>query len=207
MSLFPQFPSGEFTSLFRLLDDYDVHRSTGSRDGRDSQTSTIRAFRPKFDVRELKGSYELQGELPGIDQKDINIEFVDPHTLVITGRIERSASQGNAASITGDKPSRSITAATDKSTSSRKATVEGGDSAGKPSSSDGRSGKATDLESAGEPEYTYLVSERSVGEFHRSFTFPSRVDQDAVTANLKNGILTVTVPKLTAPVSKKIRID
>jgi HSP20 family molecular chaperone IbpA len=208
MSLFPQFPSGEFTSLFRLLDDYDVHRSTGSRaTGRDGQTSTIRAFRPKFDVRELKGSYELQGELPGIDQKDINIEFVDPHTLVITGRIERSASQGNAASITGDEPARSITAATDKSNSSRKATVEGGDRAGKPSGPDGRSGKATDLESAGEPEYTCWVSERSVGEFHRSFTFPSRVDQDAVTANLKNGILTVTVPKLTAPVSKKIRID
>ena len=46
-----------------------------------------------------------------------------------------------------------------------------------------------------EPSYHYWVSERSVGEFHRTFTFPDRVDRDGVKANLKNGILTVLVPK------------
>jgi len=198
------FPSGEFTPLFRLLDDYDIHRT-----GRGSHASTIRAFRPKFDVRELKDSYELHGELPGIDQKDVNIEFVDPHTLVITGRVERSVSRGNAASITQDEPAGRITAATEKPTSSRKATVEKEGTTAKPSSPAVKSGNAaaTDSESAEEPEYTYWVSERSVGEFHRSFSFPSRVDQDAVTASLKNGILSVTVPKMAAPVSKKIHID
>jgi len=193
MSLF-QFSSGEYTPLFHLLDDYDVHRS-----GRGGQTSNIRAFRPKFDVRELKDAYELQGELPGIEQKDVNIEFVDPHTLVVSGRVEHSASRGNA-SVTQDGPS---------GRSSRKATVEdegSGDSTAKPSSPATRS-KNTPRESAGEPEYTYWVSERSVGEFHRSFSFPSRVDQDAVKARLKNGILNVTIPKSTAPISKKIHID
>jgi len=201
------FQSGEFTPLFRLLDDYDIHRT-----GRGSHASTIRAFRPKFDVRELKDSYELHGELPGIDQKEINIEFVDPHTLVITGRVERrGASRGNAASITNGEPAGRITGATGKSTSSHKATVEDADEdegvTAKPSSPAVKNGNPP-KESAEEPEYTYWVSERSVGEFHRSFNFPSRVDQDAVTANLKDGILTVTVPKMTAPVSKiKIHID
>jgi len=194
------FPSGEFTPLFRLLDDYDVHRT-----GRGSHASTVRAFRPKFDVRELKDSYELHGELPGIDQKDVNIEFVDPHTLVITGHVERSVSQGNAPSITQDEPAGHITAAAEKPTSSRKATVE--EEGTKSSSPAIKGGNAALTESAEGPEYTYWVSERSVGEFHRSFTFPSRVNQDAVKASLKNGILDVTVPKMAAPVSKKIRID
>lgn len=45
--------------------------------------------------------------------------------------------------------------------------------------------------------HNYWVSERSVGEFHRTFSFPSRVDSEGVKAKLKNGILSVTVPKVT----------
>jgi len=160
----------EFTSLFRLLDDYDVHRS-----GRDTHTSTIRAFRPKFDVVELDDVYKLHGELPGISQKDINMEFVDPHTLVIAGHVERSSTRSSQ-----EEPSASGEKSSEKS--SRK-TVEG------------------------QKEYKFWVSERSVGEFHRSFTFPSSVNQDGVTAGLKDGILEVTVPKHSAPVAKRIRID
>jgi HSP20 family molecular chaperone IbpA len=205
MALFAQFPSSEFGSLFRLLDDYDIHRS-----GRGGQT-TIRAFRPKFDVRELKDSYELHGELPGVDQKDVNIEFVDPHTLVITGRVEHDTSRGNVpAAIADNVPVSGRTAAeTEKPTSSHKAAVKGegsGDGAAKPSSPAVSGGNAP-AESAKGPEYQYWVSERFVGEFHRSFCFPSRVNQDAVKANLKNGVLSITVPKLTAQAAKKIRID
>jgi HSP20 family protein len=171
------FPSGEFTSLFRLLDDYDVHRS-----GHGGRNSNIRAFRPKFDVRELNDSYELHGELPGVDQKDVNIEFVDPHTIVIAGRVERNLSRGTPPA-------------------SHKAVVEdeGAESAIR------RSNAASGSPPADEPEY--WITERSIGEFHRSFAFPSKVDQDAVKASLKNGILDVVVPKSTAPVAKKIRID
>lgn len=183
MSLFP-FTTGEFTPLFRLLDDYDTHRSgRGS-----SQTSTIRAFRPKFDVNELKDSYELHGDLPGIEQKDVNIEFVDPHTLVITGRVERSTSSGTPPSATiegGKQPAGRVTGAKDQS-----------------ASSPGSQGESDE-----DPQCRCWITERSVGEFHRSFTFPSRVDQDGVKANLKNGVLSVIVPKAPAPVAKKIRID
>lgn len=47
-----------------------------------------------------------------------------------------------------------------------------------------------------QPGFRYWVSERSVGEFQRTFNFPGKVDRDAVKASLKNGILTVVVPKL-----------
>ena len=57
------------------------------------------------------------------------------------------------------------------------------------------------------PKYRYWVSERSVGEFHRSFTFPGKVDQEAVKASLKNGILSVVVPKSTVKEARKIEIS
>lgn len=72
MSLFrTSFPSsGDFTPLFRLLDDYDIHRT-----GRQSSQSSMRSFSPRFDVRETGEGYHLDGELPGIAQNDIDIEF------------------------------------------------------------------------------------------------------------------------------------
>ena len=58
-----------------------------------------------------------------------------------------------------------------------------------------------------EDQPTYWVSERSVGEFHRQFGFPSRVDQDHVKASLKNGILNIVVPKAQAQQARKISIE
>ncbi|POS86991.1 hypothetical protein EPUL_001138, partial [Erysiphe pulchra] len=58
-----------------------------------------------------------------------------------------------------------------------------------------------------EPENTFWVMERSVGEFSRSFGFPVPVDQDAVKASMKNGILSVIVPKAKKQESKKITIQ
>ncbi|KAI5289691.1 hypothetical protein KEM52_000693 [Ascosphaera acerosa] len=42
----------------------------------------------------------------------------------------------------------------------------------------------------------YWVTERTTGAFHRTFNFPSRVDQDRVTATLRDGLLSIYVPKL-----------
>ena len=53
----------------------------------------------------------------------------------------------------------------------------------------------------------YWVSERSVGEFHRAFSFPSRVNQDEVKASLKNGILSVVIPKAPTYQAKRINVD
>ncbi|KXX75466.1 30 kDa heat shock protein [Madurella mycetomatis] len=41
----------------------------------------------------------------------------------------------------------------------------------------------------------FWLYERSVGEFSRSFSFPSRVEHEGVTASLQNGVLSITVPK------------
>ncbi|KAI9841177.1 MAG: hypothetical protein M1837_000965 [Sclerophora amabilis] len=207
MSLFPRFPSGEFAPLFRLMDDYDVHRS--------SRGSSIRAFQPKFDVREVKDAYELHGELPGINQSDVHIEFSDPHTIVVKGRTEREATSGNLPAIQGSQPAGHITAdVSDQPTSSsyHKATVEeeGASTPGgaTPATSTTETQQVTpSAKDQNVDKAKYWVSERSVGEFHRSFSFPSRVDQDAVKASLKNGILSVVVPKAAAHQSRRIAIE
>ncbi|SMY30333.1 unnamed protein product [Zymoseptoria tritici ST99CH_1A5] len=77
---------------FRLLDDYATHVS--SKDGGSSISKYVRSFTLKFDVRETKDNYELHGELPGIDQKNINIEFSDAQTLTIKGRTEHHREEG-----------------------------------------------------------------------------------------------------------------
>ena len=208
MSLFPRgFPSGDFAPLFRLLDDYDVHRSS-------RQTPSIPAFQPKFDIREVKDAYELHGELPGIEQKDINIEFTDPQTIVIRGRTERHSSSGTPLGIeNGHQQGRIEGDVTDKEHHEKdhpkKATVEDEESssaANTPATSSAETEKAV-TKQHGAPKYKYWVTERSIGEFHRSFSFPSRVDQDAVKASLKNGILSITVPKANAPQLRKVNIE
>lgn len=53
----------------------------------------------------------------------------------------------------------------------------------------------------------YWVTERSVGEFHRSFNFPSPVDQEHVKASLKDGVLALVVPKAKPAGAKRIQIE
>lgn len=52
-----------------------------------------------------------------------------------------------------------------------------------------------------------FVLERSFGSFNRTFNLPEGVDPNGVTAELKNGVLTLTVPKVPEIQPKKITIQ
>ena len=56
-----------------------------------------------------------------------------------------------------------------------------------------KGGKRTEREEKGE---TWYFSERQYGSFSRSFRLPPDADEDKVKADLKNGVLTITVPKM-----------
>lgn len=58
-----------------------------------------------------------------------------------------------------------------------------------------------------QPQSHYWISERSTGSFQRVFKFPHRVDQAAVTASLKNGILNIVVPKAAKPEPRRIQVE
>lgn len=63
--------------------------------------------------------------------------------------------------------------------------------------------REAEKEDKGETYYTY---ERSYGSFARTFTLPEQTDGANVKAELKNGELTVVVPKLAPSVAKRIPI-
>lgn len=52
----------------------------------------------------------------------------------------------------------------------------------------------------------YHRIERAYGRFHRSFLLPGSVDQEGIKATLKDGILTLVLPKKTEIVKKQIEI-
>ncbi|KAG0650858.1 30 kDa heat shock [Hyphodiscus hymeniophilus] len=214
MSFFPRtFVSNDPTSfhpLFRLLDDFDSY-NRGSPTNNHNQAhnhhrggSIMKSFTPKFDVKELGEAYELHGELPGVSQKDVEIEFTDSQTVVIRGKTERTFTSGTppAGLLESNKSAGAIEG--DKTHADHHATVEDETPA-----EDSQVAKkdAKKEEKPAEPQEKYWVSERSVGEFSRSFTFPVRVDSENVQASMKDGILTLVVPKAKKDQARKITIN
>ncbi|OGM40864.1 heat shock protein [Aspergillus bombycis] len=189
--------SGDFAPLFHLLDDYDVHRACRPK----RRTTPVRSFTPRFDVYEINNNYHLNGELPGVNQASLDIEFTDPHTLVIKGCVERNYS--DSTSNTNEQAEFLIDASSAKSL---QPTVEDEDEEASDAAS-AKSSKQVTVQEQTKSHYKYWIAERPVGKFHRAFTFPIRVDQNTVKATLKDGILSVIVPKEAAPTLKKIRVE
>ncbi|MCB1196891.1 MAG: Hsp20/alpha crystallin family protein [Deltaproteobacteria bacterium] len=103
----------------------------------DGFTTRTSDFVPAIDVKENEKHYTLTAEMPGVDEKDIDLSFKD-----------------GVVTIAGQKKH----------------------------------------ESKKEDE-NHVRVERTYGSFHRSLTLPVAIDEKAVTAKFKNGLLTVTLPK------------
>ena len=56
-------------------------------------------------------------------------------------------------------------------------------------------------------ETTYLIQERRGQSFKRSFVLPRDVETDAIAANFKQGLLTLTVPKSAKATPKQVKIS
>ncbi|KAL1835983.1 hypothetical protein VTJ49DRAFT_5740 [Mycothermus thermophilus] len=121
MSFFPgsfcaPAPELTYAPLFRLLEDFDNYSrevqaqpqtqrpcattscaTPNNRRKRTRQPRPQPTFRPNFDVRETETAYELYGELPGLDRENVSIEFTEPQTMVISGRVERNYSSATPA--------------------------------------------------------------------------------------------------------------
>ncbi|KAL4913199.1 HSP20-like chaperone [Aspergillus aurantiobrunneus] len=203
MTFFPRYCSGNLAPLFHLLDDYDLHHQSTRRS---DKVTTVRTFAPKFDVYELSDHYYLDGELPGVEQSNIEIEFTDPQTLVVKGCSERNYHNEQKPEPETDDGSEA------SSTKSLQATVEDWDEmndgpvTAEPTPGSTPKKKATEKRSP-KPAYKFWASERTIGMFHRTFAFPTRVDQDSVKASLNNGILSVVLPKEPVPQLKKVRVE
>lgn len=219
MAFFPrQFynDAASFTPLFRLLDDFDNY---SRQNDNGSRRSGLPLWQPKFDVRETDEAYELHGELPGVDKNNVHIEFTEPQTMVIRGKSERVYTAGTppAGHLENSAKQGAITEGDDAAKSSHKATVEDEKEAENKQQAEATNSTSTEVTKQAEQKQTeqkqpvdkakYWISERSVGEFARTFNFPTRVDQDGVSANFKDGILNISVPKAKKHESRRIAVN
>lgn len=162
-------------------------------------------FTPRFDVTETPTSYELFGELPGLAQEDLNIEFTDAQTIVIKGKTLRAGT-----TVPQTKTAQAPVEEKESDASSEKsysATVEDDyDEADAPLAptpattatvTSETPAPASERKVEQAPTPRFWVSERKVGSFARSFSFSQRIEHDGVQAGLKNGVLHVVVPKVT----------
>ena len=94
-------------------------------------------FMPAFEVKETKEAFIFKADLPGVDEKDLDISVTEDR-ITVSGK--RESEQRNE----------------------------------------------------GERFFTY---ERQYGSFSRAFTLPEGVNADGVNAELKDGVLTLRLPK------------
>lgn len=199
-----------FTPLFRLLDDFDNYsRQTGGQ--QHGRRCAVPTWQPKFDIRETADNYELHGELAGMSKDNVHIEFTEPQTMLVRGKVERTYSAGTPP--TGQIEDAAVSGAItegDEHKSSHQATVEDDDetvNTPAESTADAVVEQQKTEEKKPVDKAKYWLTERSIGEFSRSFNFPGRVDQDTVTANFNDGILTIVVPKAKPHESRRIAIN
>jgi len=143
-----------------------------------------------------------------MNKEDVHIEFTDPQTLHIHGSIARLYTttpaknedelMSGALSDAGDE---FVEVAPTSPAPSYQATVEDAEAEEKANTAAPATAEVTVTEKDEKKESKpvdsakYWVTERSIGQFSRGFNFPQRVEQDAVTAKLDAGILSIRVPK------------
>jgi HSP20 family protein len=105
-------------------------------------------FAPDFEVKETPESFVFTADLPGVAEKDVQVQLTD-NRLSISGKRESEKTEQND---------------------------------------------------------TFYATERSYGSFTRSFMLPEGIDPDKSHAQLKNGVLSVAIPKRPETQPRKINV-
>ncbi len=128
-----------------IFDDFDKFFESFWKD---VPSDATRVRYPSVDIREEKDKFVLEADMPGYNEKDVNVN-VENHVLTI-----ESEAQDNR-------------------------------------------------EAKGE---NYLVNERRLCSFRRSFNLPEGVSEDKIKGEFKNGVLVLDIPKSPEKQPKKIAI-
>jgi len=137
-----------FRELATLQDRMNRLFRDSFHDGRDESLTTS-SFAPAVDVYEDEHKVALKIEVPGIEEKDIDVR-VENNTLTVHGE--------------------------------RKIEKE-------------------------EKEENYRRVERQYGSFTRTFTLPTTVDTENVSANYDKGVLKIALPKKAEAKPKQIKVN
>jgi len=150
---------------------------------------------PRFNVTETETKYILDGELPGVCEKNsILVRWLQNQVLLISGETKPGDTES------GTDPFEAGTVKNELQAPKQHEDAPAPDR------------QKIEVEAMTEkPQVIYprhLLRERALGPFQRSFTFPDEVDADAMKANLKDGLLRVVVPKMSKESSgKRIQVE
>ncbi|CAO3633557.1 unnamed protein product [Cunninghamella blakesleeana] len=150
---------------------------------------------PPTDVLETNQGYEIHAELPGVQKQDIDIQVPDDHTIVLKGEVkyaktEESNDQQQISSSNDDIKQDQI----DSSTQVASSTDNSSTAPTSVTNTNNTANAVTAASAVNTPHW--WRSERMTGAFSRSFSFPQAINPDTIKALYKDGVLTVTIPKL-----------
>ena len=133
--------------LENALIDFDRYLDSFFGDNFLSPSERVFNRLPSVDVKETEKAYVLEAELPGFEEKDIEIRL-DGNNLTIESK------KAEDSDLSADK------------------SVE-------------KTGK----------EGNYLIRERRISSFSRSFKLPENADSEGISASFKNGVLSLEISK------------
>jgi HSP20 family protein len=207
----------DFSPILNYIDEFDRHFSRRHR--------FVNCFIPRFDLEEDAHNYYLYGDIPGAVVDDITVEAHDNHTLVVYGKTTRPGpgpkenddAKGNDAEFVKVMVEDHEHVREKGSTDHKSAVpISNNEDQKAVTSPEGPSfpPPPTQAEQSGNPhhqrhesynpgqgsqhlqdDHRILLSERLVGDFHRTFAFPQPVVEDGVRASMENGVLSLVVPK------------
>lgn len=199
---FPSLFNDTFNQLDQLSSELDYHlaQTFGSQD-QATNWQRLLTSTPKFDVKETAAAYILEGEIPGVSKSDISLTWADDNTLVLKTQtstfMEHNPNPTPAATI--EQKSEFASSSNDAEISPAEMSSADPD-ATKSENTDSAIAKtrdqSTDVAKSAPASPTYHLTERTHSKFQRVFSFAGQVNHDEVKASLKDGVLTVTVPKL-----------
>jgi HSP20 family protein len=148
-------------TIQNALSDFDRYFESFFGDSVFCHASRGFSHLPAVNIRETEKSYVLDMELPGFDEKDIEIHVDGSSLSISSNQEERKDSKGDGTAK-GDK---------------------------------------------GSADGTWILRERRVNSFSRSFKLPENANPEEVTAEFKNGIVTLEINKRAEAQKRLIQIN
>lgn len=139
------------------------------------------------DVADYGDRYEVTMDLPGFEKEDIELMLTD-RTLHIEA--ERHLEREMQSGMEGMAGEMGETAMGDEEMTEEDASEEAGEMREETEKPTIRIGEPS------QPGVTYIHKERRRKSVSRSIDLPDPVDEEGVEASLSNGVLTVTLPKI-----------
>jgi HSP20 family protein len=150
------------------------------------------------DIREDDNHIYVEADLPGFRKEDIDISLENGMLTIVAEHREEITEPAGGQAQQGQSQQRS-----DQRGQSQSEQPQGQQAQGQ--QREGQEGGQARAGRQQKPEY--LLRERVIRRFVRSFTLPANVDESNVQASLENGVLKIVLNKREESKAKKIQVS